>query len=140
MNHVSHCSSVGKVNTSKFQILGFCHRSRLLLILTTKFTYSNKMLLAARNLVRRLKSSAAVAASVAPISVKQHVPMLESEEPLKEMNFLESVLYNFDQAAKFTGISREMLSVIRSVDASLKLTIPLKREDGSMEYYAAYRA
>jgi hypothetical protein len=98
------------------------------------------MLLAASNLVRRFKSSAAVAASVAPISVKQNVPMLEPEEPLKEMNFLESVLYNFDQAAKFTGISREMLSVIRSVDASLKLTIPLKREDGSMEYYAAYRA
>jgi glutamate dehydrogenase (NAD(P)+) len=63
-----------------------------------------------------------------------------SFDPSRELTFLESVLVNFDKAAPHSGIPKERLEVIRSVDASLKLTIPLKRDDGSMAYYTAFRA
>jgi hypothetical protein len=62
------------------------------------------------------------------------------DDPNRELSFLESVLVNFDKAAPHSGIPKERLDVLRSVDASLKLTIPLKRDDGSMAYYTAFRA
>jgi hypothetical protein len=62
------------------------------------------------------------------------------DDPNRELTFLESVLVNFDKAAPYSGIPKERLDVLRSVDASLKLTIPLKRDDGSMAYYTAFRA
>jgi glutamate dehydrogenase (NAD(P)+) len=37
-------------------------------------------------------------------------------------------------------LPKERLDVLLAVDDSLKMTIPLKKEDGTMHYYTAYRA
>jgi len=62
------------------------------------------------------------------------------EDPDRELTFLESVQVNFDKAAPYSGIPAERLAIIRNVDLCLKLTLPLTKEDGTMEYYTAFRA
>jgi glutamate dehydrogenase (NAD(P)+) len=58
----------------------------------------------------------------------------------KEFSFLQSVMVNFDKAAPHTGIPKERLLVMRAVDSSLKMNLPLRRDDGSITFYTAYRA
>jgi glutamate dehydrogenase (NAD(P)+) len=58
----------------------------------------------------------------------------------REMSFLESVMFNFNKAAPYTGIPQERLLVMQAVDSSLKMSLPLRRDDGSMTYFTAFRA
>mmetsp|Transcript_15460 Transcript_15460/g.15436 ORF Transcript_15460/g.15436 Transcript_15460/m.15436 type:complete len:496 (+) Transcript_15460:27-1514(+) len=63
-----------------------------------------------------------------------------SSGPSTEPNFLEMVNMYFDKAAKHTDIKPEVLELIKTCDTVLRVTLPLKRDDGSIKYYKAYRA
>eukprot|EP00361_Fabrea_salina_P003950 CAMPEP_0202425500 /NCGR_PEP_ID=MMETSP1345-20130828/137_1 /ASSEMBLY_ACC=CAM_ASM_000843 /TAXON_ID=342563 /ORGANISM="Fabrea Fabrea salina" /LENGTH=490 /DNA_ID=CAMNT_0049035745 /DNA_START=1 /DNA_END=1473 /DNA_ORIENTATION=+ len=58
----------------------------------------------------------------------------------EEPGFLEMVNMYFDKASQYTGIDSEILELIKTCDASLAMTIPLRRDNGSIEYFKAYRA
>lgn len=60
----------------------------------------------------------------------------EEQEP----RFLEMVLNYYDQACKYVDIPRHILNVYKQCDSVLRFTIPLKRENGKIETYQAYRA
>ena len=60
--------------------------------------------------------------------------------PSNEPNFLEMVNIFFDKAAKYSGMSPEMLEQIKNTDTVLQMTIPLSRDDGSISFHKAYRA
>lgn len=57
-----------------------------------------------------------------------------------DLSFLQSVKYNFDKAGPYTGIPSEHLQIIKNVDASIKMSIPVRLDSGRMAYYSAYRA
>mmetsp|Transcript_1791 Transcript_1791/g.1720 ORF Transcript_1791/g.1720 Transcript_1791/m.1720 type:complete len:488 (-) Transcript_1791:34-1497(-) len=59
-----------------------------------------------------------------------------SEEP----NFLEMVNINYDRACQHLDIDPAVLELIKRCDSSLTMTIPLRRDDGAVEYFTAYRA
>lgn len=46
----------------------------------------------------------------------------------------------FDQAAAYTEISKDKLEYYKKADCVIKFTIPLVRDDGSIEAITAYRA
>lgn len=62
----------------------------------------------------------------------------EGEEP--EPNFLQMAHIYFDEAAKFTGIAQDKISYYKSTDCVVKFTIPLVRDDGTIDSLTAYRA
>lgn len=45
----------------------------------------------------------------------------------------------FDRAASLTDIPPDYLAIIKDCDNSIRFKIPLKRDDGSIEYLSAYR-
>jgi glutamate dehydrogenase/leucine dehydrogenase len=57
-----------------------------------------------------------------------------------EPSFLDMVNIYFEKAAKYCNMDRETLELLRPCDAALRMTIPLRRDDGSIEYFKAYRA
>ena len=58
-----------------------------------------------------------------------------------EPNFLEMVNMYFDKATKYvTDVSPEVLALIKNCDNSVRVTVPLKRDDGRLEFYQGFRA
>ncbi len=56
-----------------------------------------------------------------------------------EPTFLECVNTYYKKAASFTDIQPEVLELIKSTDAALRLTVPLRKDDGSLAFYSAFR-
>lgn len=60
--------------------------------------------------------------------------------PSDEGRFLENTRAFFDQGAKETGVKIDQLNWIFMPDQTLKLTLPIERDDGTMDYVHAYRS
>jgi len=64
--------------------------------------------------------------------------------PVKDENveprFLEMVKLYFDKAAALTEIRPDLLKAIKECNLTVKINIPLRRDDGSVEVLTAYRA
>ena len=60
--------------------------------------------------------------------------------PIDAYSFLECVKYNFDLAAKYTGIDDGLLAVIKACNSMLRVNFPLRRDDGTTEVIRGYRA
>jgi glutamate dehydrogenase (NAD(P)+) len=56
-----------------------------------------------------------------------------------EPNFLNMVRINLDRAAKFMNMDPAVLELVKTADATLTMTIPLKRDSGHIEYFKAFR-
>jgi len=70
-------------------------------------------------------------------------PRLESDSYTtgdEEPRFLEMVLMYFDQACKYVDIPQDVLNVYKQCDSVLRININLRRDDGTIECYPAYRA
>jgi glutamate dehydrogenase (NAD(P)+) len=61
-------------------------------------------------------------------------------DPNAEPRFLEMVKIFFDRAASISGIEPGLLSVIKGCNSVLRVQIPHRRPDGSVEVISAYRA
>lgn len=63
--------------------------------------------------------------------------------PIKDENveprFLEMVKLYFDKAAALTEIRPDLLKAIKECNLTVKINIPLRRDDGSVEVLTAYR-
>jgi glutamate dehydrogenase (NAD(P)+) len=73
--------------------------------------------------------------SFSGIKPNRHVDP-EATEP----RFLEMVKSYFDEAGKFTNISPDMLELYKNCNTVLKVQFPLVRDNGKIEFIAAYRA
>jgi len=62
-----------------------------------------------------------------------------SQEKLDEPGFLEGVQLFFKQAASHMTIAEDKLALIQSPDVTMKLNIPMIRDDGTYEVITAYR-
>ena len=60
-------------------------------------------------------------------------------EPEGEPRFLEMVSEFFDLAAEKSGIKKDVLNFIKAADCTLKLHIPLIKDDGTVEMIPCYR-
>jgi glutamate dehydrogenase (NAD(P)+) len=56
-----------------------------------------------------------------------------------EPAFLEQVMLYFNDAAKTLKIGQDILEVIKTPKTTIKFSIPLRRDDGSLECLTAYR-
>lgn len=56
-----------------------------------------------------------------------------------EPSFLDMVKINLDRAATHIHMDPEVLELVKTADSTLTMTIPLKRDNGSIQYYKAYR-
>lgn len=59
---------------------------------------------------------------------------------VKKPNFLDSVEYFFDRAAKLTDIDDDLMSLIRSCNTCVQFEFPIKRDDGTTQVITGYRA
>lgn len=57
-----------------------------------------------------------------------------------EPRFLEQTEAFFDRAALKTGISEDILKLIKVCDNILRFVIPLKKDNGTLELITCYRA
>ena len=57
----------------------------------------------------------------------------------KEPGFLEQVQLYFEQAAKLSGVRKDLLEVIKKPNCVIKFNIPLKRDNGEIEVIEAFR-
>ena len=57
----------------------------------------------------------------------------------KEPRFLEQVKYFVERAAKQTDVPDDFMEIITTCNATLRLNLPLVRDDGSIENVTAYR-
>jgi glutamate dehydrogenase (NAD(P)+) len=57
----------------------------------------------------------------------------------KEPGFLEQVQLYFEEAAKISGIRKDLLEYIKKPNAVIKFNIPLKRDNGELEVVEAFR-
>jgi len=57
-----------------------------------------------------------------------------------EPRFLEMVKQYFDEAGKYTTIPPDMLELYKNCNTVLKIQFPLVRDNGKIEFIAAYRA
>ena len=53
---------------------------------------------------------------------------------------MEMVNIYYDQACQHLDIHPQVLHSFKECDATLKMSIPLRRDDGTIEYFKAYRA
>ncbi|CAI2365312.1 unnamed protein product [Moneuplotes crassus] len=58
----------------------------------------------------------------------------------EEPRFLEMVKMHFDKAAKYTNVSDGLLSLIKECNSMVRFNVPLRRDDGTLEILACYRA
>jgi hypothetical protein len=56
-----------------------------------------------------------------------------------EPRFLEQVKYFIDRAAKCTSVPDEYMEIITACNATIRLNLPLVRDDGTIENVTAYR-
>ena len=61
-------------------------------------------------------------------------------DPTKEPRFLENVQLFFNRAAAKTGISKDYLDLIMTCDNVIRFSIPIRRDNGSIENITCYRA
>jgi glutamate dehydrogenase (NAD(P)+) len=61
-------------------------------------------------------------------------------DPDVEPRFLEMTKLNFDKAASYTNIDAGVLEVIKACNALVRVSFPLRRDDGSIEIIKGYRA
>ena len=59
----------------------------------------------------------------------------ENNEP----RFLEQVKYFIERAARTTEVPDDYMDIITSCNATIRLNLPLVRDDGSVENVTAYR-
>jgi hypothetical protein len=62
------------------------------------------------------------------------------DNPNAEPRFLEQVELFFNRAASKTGISKDYLEMIRTCDNVIRFSIPIRRDNGSIENIICYRA
>ena len=65
--------------------------------------------------------------------------MLNKKIPEDEPAFVENVKIFFDKAAKLTGKRIDRINYIKEPDQTLKVMLPLKRDNGKIEVVYAYR-
>ena len=70
-----------------------------------------------------------------PLPQRYFSAVTADEEP----NFLEMVKMNLDRAASHIYMDPGVLELVKTADSTLTMTIPLKRDNGHIEYYKAYR-
>lgn len=58
----------------------------------------------------------------------------------EEPNFLQMVKSYFDQAGRYTSVSKDVLEVYKNCNRVIKINLPLVRENGKIEYITSYRA
>ena len=58
----------------------------------------------------------------------------------EEPSFLQMVKTYFDQAGRYTNISKDVLEVYKNCNRVIKINLPLVRENGKIEYITSYRA
>lgn len=56
-----------------------------------------------------------------------------------EPRFLDMVLQYFDIGAKHTRVPKDLVEVIKLADTTIKMNLPLVRDDGTVEMIGAYR-
>lgn len=56
-----------------------------------------------------------------------------------EPRFLEQVKYFIDRAAKSTTVPDDYMEIITTCNATIRLNLPLVRDDGTIENVTAYR-
>lgn len=66
-------------------------------------------------------------------------PNVIHSEPAGEPRFLEMVSQFFEIAAAKSGIKSDLLGAIKAADCTLKMHIPLVRDNGKIEMIACYR-
>eukprot|EP01138_Halocafeteria_seosinensis_P002567 gb/GECG01002625.1/.p1 GENE.gb/GECG01002625.1/~~gb/GECG01002625.1/.p1 ORF type:complete len:524 (+),score=64.23 gb/GECG01002625.1/:1-1572(+) len=62
------------------------------------------------------------------------------EDPHREPRFLEMVKMNFDKAAKYTKIDKGVLEVVKACNSLIRVSFPLRRDNGDVEVINGYRA
>ena len=67
-------------------------------------------------------------------------PLEKQKDQRGEPRFLEMVLEYIDLAAPHTSIPTDWIEVYKNCDSTLKLNLPLVRDNGDVEFIAAYRA
>lgn len=67
-------------------------------------------------------------------------PLSPRADQIGEPRFLEMVLEYIDLAASHTQISKDWIEVYKRCDTTLKINIPLIRDNGKVEFISAYRA
>ena len=67
-------------------------------------------------------------------------PLVEKKDEKGEPRFLEMVLGYIDLAAPYTKIPKDWIEVYKGCDNTLKMNLPLVRDNGKVEFIAAYRA
>lgn len=58
----------------------------------------------------------------------------------QDPTFLEMAQQYFEEASELTNVRKDLLKVIKEVDTSIKLHIPLVRDNGKVEMVSAFRA
>ena len=58
----------------------------------------------------------------------------------EEPSFLQMVKSYFDQAGRYTTVSKDVLEVYKNCNRVIKINLPLVRENGKIEYITSYRA
>lgn len=58
----------------------------------------------------------------------------------EEPSFLQMVKTYFDQAGRYTKVSKDVLEVYKNCNRVIKINLPLVRDNGKIEYVTSYRA
>mmetsp|Transcript_3455 Transcript_3455/g.8878 ORF Transcript_3455/g.8878 Transcript_3455/m.8878 type:complete len:520 (-) Transcript_3455:402-1961(-) len=76
-----------------------------------------------------------------PKSTEHTVDVIEAQDDnMGEPRFLECVKLNFDKAAGHLAVNPGLLEVIKACNSVLRISFPLRRDDGTIEVIKAYRA
>lgn len=84
--------------------------------------------------------SASFSTAPTPADAKTFGPLTDKKDDKGEPRFLEMVLEYVDVAAPHTGIEKKWIEVYKGCDTTLKMNIPLIRDNGTVEFISAYRA
>jgi glutamate dehydrogenase (NAD(P)+) len=95
-----------------------------------------KTLSANSQLASKLLPTAGLSSKYNFVSIKGRPVDPEQTEP----RFLEMVKNYFDEAGKYTNIPPDMLELYKNCNTVLKVQFPLVRDNGKIEFIAAYRA
>mmetsp|Transcript_40253 Transcript_40253/g.94233 ORF Transcript_40253/g.94233 Transcript_40253/m.94233 type:complete len:520 (+) Transcript_40253:247-1806(+) len=83
----------------------------------------------------------AVSVPHVPKSTEHTADVIQAQdENMGEPRFLECVKINFDKAASLLSVNPGLLEVIKACNSVLRISFPLRRDDGSIEVIKAYRA
>mmetsp|Transcript_14420 Transcript_14420/g.28478 ORF Transcript_14420/g.28478 Transcript_14420/m.28478 type:complete len:421 (+) Transcript_14420:244-1506(+) len=98
-----------------------------------------------RNLARALRPALARPCSTTvphlPASTEHPLEHIEHVEEVDgEPRFLECVKINFDTAASHLTVNPGLLEVIKACNSVLRISFPLRRDNGDIEVIKAYRA